>query len=162
MKKVHDEFWTEERIHWASEINLTPIEVYTLASIVKAETAKKDEASKIAGLYLNRLKIGMKLQSDPTALFAGQKRNVQRVYNNDLLVNSPYNTYMYDGLPPGPIGITEGFYIDAVLNYNKHDYIFMCAKSDFSGYHDFSKTLAQHEEYRRAYRKALDGRNISR
>ena len=162
MEKIHSAFWTPERLAKAKEIGLSPEEVYTLASIVRSESAKADEASRIAGLYMNRLSIGMRLQSDPTALFAGKKKNVQRVWSEDLQVVSPYNTYENAGLPPGPICLVEKNYIDAVLNYERNNFLYMCAKSDFSGYHNFSRTLAQHETFRTEYRRALNKKNIRR
>lgn len=155
MKKVYDNYWTEEKKQIASSIGLTPNDVGTLASIVKAETAKTEEAPKIAGLYLNRLRIGMALQSDPTAVF-GNKIHSQRVYLSDLKNDSPYNTYLHAGLPPGPIDFSETIYLDAVLHSDKHGYLYMCAQPMKTGYHNFSKTLDQHNQYRREYTKWLE------
>ena len=130
-----------------------------LQPIVKAETAKNDEAPKIAGLYQNRLRIGMALQSDPTAVFVRQQ-HVQRVSYSDLQNDSPYNTYLHTGLPPGPIDFTENIYLDAVLNPAKHEFIFMCAQPGGTGYHNFSRTLDQHNVYRREYTRWLESKGI--
>ena len=159
MKKVHDNYWTEENKALAQNIGLAPTSVCILASIVKAETAKKQEAPKIAGLYLNRLKIGMALQSDPTAVF-GSEEHVARVTGAHLNNDSPYNTYHITGLPPGPIDFCEPVYLDAVLHAEKHNFIFMCAQPGKTGFHNFSKTLDQHNVYRREYLNWLDSKGI--
>ncbi len=159
MKKIHDTYWTDENSQKASTLGLTPTEATILASIVKAETAKNDEAPKIAGLYHNRLRIGMALQSDPTAVF-GRQQHVQRVSYTDLQNDSPYNTYLHTGLPPGPIDFTENIYLDAVLNPSKHEFIFMCAQPGGTGYHNFSRTLDQHNVYRREYTHWLESKGI--
>lgn len=159
MKKIHDTYWTGENTEKATSLGLTTTEATILASIVKAETAKNDEAPKIAGLYYNRLKIGMALQSDPTAVF-GRQQHVQRVSYSDLQNDSPYNTYLHTGLPPGPIDFTENIYLDAVLNPSKHEFIFMCAQPGATGYHNFSRTLDQHNVYRREYTRWLESKGI--
>lgn len=158
MKREYDRFWNQERRDLAAAIDLSPHEVTTLASIVHAETAKRDEAPAVAGLYLNRLRIGMPLQADPTLIYALQDFSIRRVLNVHKTIDSPYNTYKYSGLPPEPINFPDPNYIDAVLNAKEHDYIFMCAKADFSGYHHFSRTLDQHNVYAREYQKALSNR----
>ena len=157
MKKEYDRFWNNDRKEKAKQLNLTLREVSILASIVQAEQmAHPDERPKVAGLYINRLKRGMLLQSDPTLIFASGDFTKKRVLNKDKEINSPYNTYMYAGLPPGPINMPEISSIDAVLNYEHHNYIFMCAKEDFSGYHNFSTNARQHGIYARKYQQALN------
>ncbi len=161
MKKEYDKFWNNERKQKAKKLNLTQKEVTVLASIVQAEqSAHPEERPAIAGLYINRLKRGMLLQSDPTLIFASGDFSKKRVLNKDKETDSPYNTYMYAGLPPGPINMPDKSSIDAVLNYKHHNYIFMCAKEDFSGYHNFSANARQHEIYARRYRQALNKRKI--
>lgn len=155
-------FWNNDRRDKAEEINLTPLEVSTLASIVDEETIKSDEKPMVAGLYLNRLKKGIRLQADPTIKFAIDNFNVSRVINKDKEVDSPYNTYKYAGLPPGPIRIPSISGIEAVLNPVKHNYLYMCAKEDFSGYHNFAKTLEQHNLNAAKYRRELNKRRIWR
>ena len=155
-------FWTEHRKSKALKLNLSKKEIITLASIVEKETIKKDEQPKVAGLYLNRLNRGIKLESDPTVIFALGDFTIKRVLNDDLKIDSPYNTYKNKGLPPGPISIPSIQAIDAVLNHEKHDYIFMCAKDDFSGYHNFAKTYVGHKINARKYRKALNEKGIKR
>lgn len=163
--RFHDEynkFWTSARIEKAEAINLTPQEVSVLASIVKGEALHTDEMPEIAGLYLNRLDRGMLLQADPTVIFANDDFTIRRVLNKHLTIDNPYNTYRYKGLPPGPIMLPSIASIDAVLNYNKHDYIYMCAKDDFSGYHNFAKTQREHLVNARKFQRALNERNIMR
>lgn len=162
MASEYKNFWTNERIQKAAQLKMSQSEVSTLASIVKAECAQKDEAPVIAGVYLNRLRIGMALQADPTLVFAKGDFSIRRVLAEDKAIDSPYNTYRYTGLPPGPINYPEYFYIDAVLNADKNDFIYFCAKSDFSGYHAFAKSYEQHLENARAYQKALNERGIRR
>jgi len=162
MKKEYDLFWTGERKAKADALKMTPLEVVTLASIVKEETAKRDEAPKIAGVYLNRLRIGMALQADPTLKFALNDFTIKRLLHEDKEVESPYNTYKYTGLPPGPINLPERTYIDAVLNAESHNYIYFCAKADFSGYSNFSTSLEQHKVYAREYHRALNKNRIFR
>ncbi|HAW51572.1 MAG TPA: endolytic transglycosylase MltG [Flavobacteriales bacterium] len=163
MAREYKNFWNESRIQKARSMNLSQTEVCILASIVQAEqTIRPDERARVAGLYINRLKKGMKLESDPTVIFAMNDFSVQRVLNADRNIDSPYNTYMYKGLPPGPINMPDISSINAVLNYEKHDYIFMCAKEDFSGYHNFSRTYREHTLNARRYRNELNRRKIYR
>lgn len=156
MKKEYNRFWTKKRLAQADAIGLTPIEVGILASIVDGETNKTDEMSIIAGLYLNRLNKDIMLQSDPTVKFALNNRAKQRIYEADLKVESPYNTYLHTGLPPGPLALPSQQAIEAVLSPSQHDYIYMCAKDDLSGYHNFATTLKQHNLNAARYRLALD------
>lgn len=158
----HDKFWTEVRLQKAENIGLSRQDVSILASIVRGETAKMDEASSVAGLYLNRLKKGMRLQADPTLIFAQQDFNIRRVRKGDKEIDSPYNTYKYKGLPPGPIYMTTKAYLDAVLNANDHEYLYMCAKADFSGYHAFAKNFDTHLKNARKFQRALNERGIER
>ncbi|RLD75864.1 MAG: endolytic transglycosylase MltG [Bacteroidetes bacterium] len=163
MNKEYEKFWTKERLEKAKKIKMTELEVSTLASIVQAEQSiHNDEKAKVAGLYLNRLKKGMLLQSDPTVVYAIGDFSIRRVLNRDKEIDSPYNTYKYTGLPPSPINLPEISSIDAVLNYEHHNYIFMCAKEDFSGYHNFSKTTSQHMIYARRYQRELNKKKIYR
>lgn len=165
-KRMHKEFqnfWTKERLQKAERLGLTPVKVATLASIVQAEqSVHNDEKATVAGLYINRLRRGMPLESDPTLIYAIGDFDIKRVLNKDKEIDSPYNTYKNLGLPPGPINMPEKSSLNAVLNYKKHDYIFMCAKEDFSGYHYFSKSLRQHNVYRRKYQNALNRSKIYR
>ncbi len=142
-------------------MGLSPIEVITMASIVDEETANDQEKPMIAGMYYNRLKGDMPLQADPTVKFALKKFELKRIYHNMLSFDSPYNTYKYKGLPPGPIRIPSVAGIDAVLNYVHHDYLYMCAKEDFSGTHNFARTYEEHKENARKYTKALNDRGIN-
>ena len=160
MKSEYDKFWNAERRKKAEEINLTPVEITTLASIVQAEIAKKEELKRIAGLYMNRLKRGQLLQADPTVKYAVGDFSLKRILNVHLQIDSPYNTYKNAGLPPGPINFPETTTIDAVLNFEKHNYLYMCAKEDFSGYHNFAATLDEHNRNAAKYRAALDRNNI--
>jgi UPF0755 protein len=160
MKLEYDKFWNTERRKKAEEIKLSPAEVTTLASIVQAETAKNEEQKRIAGLYMNRLKRGQLLQADPTVKYAVGDFSLKRILNAHLEIDSPYNTYKYAGLPPGPINFPETTAIDAVLNYEKHNYLYMCAKEDFSGYHNFAVTFDEHSRNAAKYRAALDRNNI--
>ena len=162
LAKEYKRFWTPERQAKAKAMGLSQTEVSTLASIVVCETIMMDEAPKIAGVYVNRLNRGIPLDADPTLVWILGDFSVKRVLNKDKELDSPYNTYKYKGLPPGPIYIPSIEYIDAVLNYEKHDYIFFCAKEDFSGYSNFAKTNRQHEINARKYHKALNERNIYR
>lgn len=161
MVKEHKRFWNAERLAKAKKINLTPVEVSTLASIVQSEqNLFPEEWPVIAGLYLNRLRKGMKLQSDPTVVFAWGEFGLKRIYYKHLKIDSPYNTYKYSGLPPGPIRVPSPKVLDAVLNYQKHDYIFMCAKPAFAGKHNFAKTNREHEINAQKYRLFLKKNNI--
>lgn len=160
MKDEWDNFWTKDRLDKAKKLNLSPTQVSTLASIVEAETKKWDEMPIVAGVYINRLKRNMPLESDPTIIFAHQDFNMKRVLHKHLEINSPYNTYRNTGLPPGPILLPSPRAIDAVLNYQKHDYLFFCARDDLSGYHTFSRTLSEHMQCAKKYHAALDRLNI--
>lgn len=162
-KRMYDEyqkFWNPARLAKAKEIGLTPSQVNALAAIVDAEALHDKEMPAIAGLYMNRFKKGMKLQADPTVIFANDDFTIRRVLNRHLTKESPYNTYLHTGLPPGPIMMPSINALDAVLNYTKHDYIYMCAKEDFSGYHNFAKTEAEHRVNARKFQQALNARNI--
>ena len=160
MKKECEKFWTEERQNKARQAGLTPVEVSTLASIVTEETRATQEKPTVAGLYINRLRKGMLLQSDPTVKFAMHDFTIRRILNRMLTTDDPYNTYKYKGLPPGPIRIPLKEDLDAVLNYEHHDYIYMCAKEDFSGTHNFARTEAEHTANARRYHQALNARGI--
>lgn len=165
MKKQYEKFWTEERKQKAAQMNMTPVQVVTLASIVQLESAQPDEQPRVAGLYLNRLKIGMKLDADPTVIFAMKKasgfsQKIQRVYNKNLLIESPYNTYRYKGLPPGPICMPNPSAIDAVLTPAQHDYLYFVANPGKPGYHLYAKTLAEQEKNAAIYRQWLNDKNI--
>lgn len=163
MAAEYKKFWNPNRQALAKKLKLSQSEVSTLASIVQAEqTIRPDERPKVAGLYINRLRKGMRLESDPTIIFAKGDFTIKRVLNGDRQVDSPYNTYKINGLPPGPINIPSISSIDAVLNHESHDFIFMCAKEDFSGYHNFSKTNAEHNIFAQRYRNELNKRKIYR
>ena len=161
-RRQYKKFWNSSRIKKAINIGLTQTEVIILASIVQMEQQLKfDEHAKIAGLYINRLKKGMKLQADPTVKFALNKPDLRRLYYRHLEVDSPYNTYKFKGLPPGPIWIPDSRVIDAVLNYESHDYIFMCAQPSYSGYHNFSSNNKDHEKYKKDYINWLSEEGIN-
>ncbi len=160
MQKEHEKFWSDERKQKAKELNLTVNEVVTLASIVEEETYHNDEMAKVAGVYLNRLEKNWLLQADPTVKFAVGDFEIKRVLDKHLTTDSPYNTYMYEGLPPGPICIPSKEAIDAVLEDQKHDYFFFCANDDFSMYHVFAKSLKDHMINARRYQRALNRKKI--
>ena len=162
MKKEYDRFWNEERRSLLDSIGLNRTEVVTLASIVYEETKMSDEMPTVAGVYMNRLRIGMPLQADPTVKFAIGDFTLRRILNRHLTVDSPYNTYKHAGLPPGPICMPSIRAVDAVLRYSHHDYLYFCAKPDFSGYHVFSATLAGHNRNAQAYARALNLAKIYR
>jgi UPF0755 protein len=162
MLREYKKFWNSDRISKSEDIGLTPLEVSTLASIIDEEASKHDEKPRIAGVYINRLKRGIPLQADPTIKFAINNFTVNRILYKHLEVDSPYNTYKHAGLPPGPIGCPSVEGIEAVLNAEKHDYIFFAAKADFSGYHNFSRTLSEHNRYANQYQKELNKRRIYR
>lgn len=155
-----ERFWTPERKAKADSLGLSENEVATIASIVEEESAKRDEYGNIARLYLNRLKIGMPLQADPTLKFAAGDPSIRRLTSKHTNIESPYNTYKYKGLPPGPIRIVDKRTIDAVLDAPVHDYLYMCAKEDFSGYHNFAKDYSTHSANARRYQAELNRRNI--
>jgi len=152
-KNAYHAYWTAERKAQASKSGYSPEEVYTLASIVKGEAMKTEEAARIAGLYMNRLRIGMALQADPTIVFALGLEELNQVTFEDLNVNSPYNTYRNVGLPPGPILITEAVYLDAILEPETHNFLYMCAKPGAVGEHAFARTFDEHLKNAEAYRK---------
>jgi UPF0755 protein len=160
MLKEYRLFWNDQRLSKAKEENLDPKEVSILASIIDDEVVKPEEKPRIAGVYLNRLKRGIPLQACPTIKFALNDFSITRVLKKYLLVDSPYNTYEHSGVPPGPIGCATIEGIDAVLNAEKHNYLFFAARADFSGYHNFSRTLSEHSRYALAYQKELDKRKI--
>jgi len=161
MKKEYEKFWTPERDAKREKLHLSRAEVSTLASIVEAEQQQHaDERPRIAGVYLNRLKRGMKLQADPTVVYANRDFTIKRVLNVHLQKDSPYNTYMYAGLPPGPINLPSIASIDAVLNPEKNNYLYFCAKEDFSGYHAYAATEAEHIMNARRYQAALNRAGI--
>jgi UPF0755 protein len=160
MLREYKLFWTDARLSKAKAEELTPVEVTILASIIDDEVVKRDEKPRIAGVYLNRLKRGIPLQSCPTIKFALNDFTITRVLKKYLLVDSPYNTYRHTGFPPGPIGCATIEGIDAVLNAESHDYLYFAAKADFSGYHNFSRTLSEHNKYALLYQKELDKRKI--
>jgi len=160
MRKEYDRFWNAERTAKLAGTGLTREQVITLASIVYEETKMADEMPKVAGVYMNRLHAGMPLQADPTIKFAVGDFTLKRILDRHLAVDSPYNTYKYPGLPPGPISMPSVRAIDAVLGYSRHNYLYFCARPDFSGYHDFSLTLAEHNHRAALYRQALDRAGI--
>jgi UPF0755 protein len=163
MDSAYKKFWTKENRAKAAKAGLNPMQVTILASIVQAEQCKyMDEKPIIAGLYINRLKRGMPLQSDPTLVYARGDFSIERVRNGDKEQDSPYNTYKHTGLPPGPINMPEPSSIDAVLNYNANDYIYMVAEADGTGRHHFSKTLDEQNKYAAMYRKYLNKKQIER
>lgn len=162
MHREYEKFWNNQRLEKAKAAGMNPVEVSTLASIVDEETIKNDEKPRVAGLYINRLERGIRLQADPTIKFVLGDFTINRVLSRDLEIDSPYNTYMYRGLPPGPIRFPSISGIEAVLNHENHNYLYMCAKDDFSGYHNFAKTLRQHNINAAKYRRALSQRRIWR
>ena len=162
MLTEYKRFWTEERLVQATAFNLSQIEVSILASIIDDEVAKADEKPKIAGVYLNRINKRKPLQACPTIKFALNDFTITRVLTEHLTIKSPYNTYLHRGFPPGPIGCPTIEGIDAVLNAEKHDYLYFAAKADFSGYHNFSKTLSEHNRYAAEYQRELNKRRIYR
>lgn len=160
MKTEYDRFWNKNRTKKQENLGMSKVEVSTLASIVDAETYMNDEMPTIAGVYLNRLDQGIRLQADPTVKFAVGNIHMRRVLRKHLDIDSPYNTYRNNGLPPGPIAIPSIAAIDAVLNADDHDYIYFAAKPDFSGYHNFAKTLNEHLRNARDYQRALNRQRI--
>jgi len=162
MKKEYARFWSEERQAKATEIGLSQKEVAVLASIVQAETANANELATVAGLYMNRLKRNYPLQADPTLVFAAQDFTIKRVLNKHKQIDSPFNTYKYLGLPPGPINMPEMKAIDAVLNYERHKYLYMCAKEDFSENHNFATNLIDHNRNAEKYQRALNRAGLYR
>ena len=168
MAKEYRAFWTDERIAAAKAQNLSPIEASILASIVHKETVKKDERPTVAGVYLNRLRKGMKLEADPTVIYAVKKNSndfslvIKRVLNKDLVTDSPYNTYKYAGLPPGPIAMPDVTAVEAVLKPKQHNYIYFCASVTNFGYHEFAETATQHGVNCQKYYNWINGQGIKR
>lgn len=168
MRKEYERFWTDKRLAQAEKLNLTKEEVMALASIVQKETAMVDERARVAGVYLNRLRVGMLLQADPTVIYAMKKISgnfdqvIKRVLYADLEIDSPYNTYKYAGIPPGPIAMPDISSIDAVLNPEKHDYFYFVADVENYGYHKFSKTLRQHNINKAGYVRWVNSQKINR
>ncbi|MCX4331468.1 MAG: endolytic transglycosylase MltG [Muribaculaceae bacterium] len=158
--KTRNEFWNDTRRRKASRLGITPVQAATLASIAEEETNNRQERGKVARLYLNRVHKGMKLQADPTIKFALGDFSLRRIKNNHLKVASPFNTYANPGIPPGPIRVADARTIDALLDSEPHNYIYMCAKEDFSGTHNFASDYATHMANARRYQKALNARNI--
>ncbi len=161
IKREYDVFWNSDRTTKAILLKLSPLQVSTLASIVMSETNKVDEMPVVARTYLNRMQKGMPLQADPTVIFALHDDSIRRVMHQHTLFDSPYNTYLYKGLPPGPICMASPAAIDAVLNAPLHNYIYFCAREDFSGYHNFAQTLEQHIVNARKYQQELNRRGIN-
>tara|TARA_R110000796_G_scaffold252619_2_gene388763 strand:+ start:12282 stop:13325 length:1044 start_codon:yes stop_codon:yes gene_type:complete len=168
MLKEYKRFWNDERLAKAKALKLTPIEVSTLASVVHKETAKVEERPRVAGVYLNRLREGILLQADPTVIYALKLHTgdfnqiIKRVLYKDLELDSPYNTYKYAGLPPGPITMPDITAIDAVLSPEKNDYYYFVANVENFGYHKFAKTLAQHNKNKEQYVRWINSQNINR
>lgn len=168
MLREYHTFWNPKRKASADRIGLSPLEVATLASIVERETVKYEEMPKVAGLYINRLNRDIKLQADPTVVYAIRRKMrcdtcvIRRVLLRDLKVESPFNTYKYKGLPPAPIGVPGIRSIDAVLNYQEHSYIFMCASIDRLGYHEFATNIREHNRNRKKYTRWLTKRRVFR
>lgn len=159
IKKLYDEkikFWTANRLSKAKVIGLTPVQVYSMASIVEEETNKEDDKGKIASVYMNRIATGMKLQADPTVKFAMKDFKLTRILYSHLNFSSPFNTYVISGLPPGPICTPSVKTIDAVLNAPKTNYLYFVAKPSFDGYSNFASTYAEHQVNAKAYQQALD------
>ena len=168
MLNEYNRFWNDERRTKAKALGLTPNEVVSLASIVHKETAKVDERSRVAGVYLNRIKKNIKLQADPTVIYALKKHTsnfdtvIKRVLYKDLELDSPYNTYKYAGIPPGPITMPDISAIEAVLTPEKHDYYYFVADVENFGYHKFAKNLAQHNRNKAQYIRWINNQNINR
>lgn len=168
MIKEYRNFWNKERTEKAAKQGLTPVEATILASIVHKESVKKDERPRIAGVYLNRMKLGMPLQADPTVIFAKKKKDndfnqvIKRVFYNDLFLNSPYNTYKVIGLPPGPIAMPDITALEAVLNPEKNNFVYFCASVDRFGYHEFAATLPEHNVNAKKYSDWINSQGVAR
>ena len=160
MKREYDKCWNEEQVKKAENLGLTPTQVSTIASIAEEETNNVKERGVVGRLYMNRVQKNMPLQADPTVKFALQDFSLRRIKNEHLKVNSPYNTYKNPGLPPGPIKIPSKTTIDSILDSEPHDFIYMCAKEDFSGLHNFAVTYKEHMQNAAKYRNALNKRKI--
>lgn len=162
MDAEYESFWNKTRLQKAKDAGLTPIQVSVLASIVQSETGRNSEKSTIAGVYMNRLRKNWKLEADPTLIYAMNDFSIKRVLNEYKEIDSPYNTYKYFGLPPGPICLPEISSLEAVLNFSSHDYMYFCAREDLSGYHSFASDLKTHMLNARRYQAELNRRNIRR
>ncbi len=162
MDAEYENFWNKTRLQKAKDAGLTPIQVSVLASIVQSETSRNSEKSTIAGVYMNRLRKNWKLEADPTLIYAMNDFSIKRVLNEYKEIDSPYNTYKYFGLPPGPICLPEISSLEAVLNFSSHDYMYFCAREDLSGYHSFASDLKTHMLNARRYQAELNRRNIRR
>lgn len=162
MLREYKKFWTDNRLKMASDLGLDPKQVSVVASIVEKETRQKDEKPILAGIYLNRLEQGWKLEADPTLIYAANDFTIKRVLNIHKQIDSPYNTYLNFGLPPGPICTPSIESIDAVLNRKKTGYMFFCAREDFSGYHNYAATYREHMRNARVFQAALDRRGIKK
>ena len=168
MKTEYNRFWNENRMQKAAKLDMTPVEVMSLAAIVQKETAKVEERPTVAGVYINRLQRGMLLQADPTVIYAKKRAEqdfdqvIKRVLYKDLELDSPYNTYKYAGVPPGPIAMPDISSIDAVLNYEKHDYYYFVANVERFGYHTFAKTLSQHNRNKAEYVRWISQQGVNR
>jgi UPF0755 protein len=162
LEKSYNKVWTKVKKDKAKSLGYSVPEIATIASIVQSESSIKTEQQKIAGVYINRLKQGMRLQADPTVVFANGNFDVQRVLSADKEIDSPYNTYRYKGLPPGPICMVNPSTIDAVLNFTKHNYTYFCAKADFSGYSNFTNDYKVHMKNAATYQEALNQKGIKR
>jgi UPF0755 protein len=162
MKKEYDDFWNEDRLNKLKKIKMNKEEVMIMASIIEWESKIESEQRKIAGVYMNRLSKNIPLQADPTVIFALNNFSIRRVSFQDLKFDSPYNTYKYKGLPPGPIGFPADKAINSVLNYESSDWLYFCAKPELNGYSNFSSNLEQHEAFAREYRESLNRRGIKR
>jgi len=160
MKFEYDHFWNTSRKKKAADLGLSPLQIVTIASIVQEESNKNEEKPRIAGVYVNRIKRGWLLQADPTIKFALGNFQIKRILTKYLSVDSPYNTYKYAGLPPGPINFPDIASVDAVLNAEHHNYLYFCAKEDFSGYHNFAQSLAEHNRNAAKYQAALNRSKI--
>ncbi len=163
LDRMHHEyksFWNEERLNKAKSIHMTPTQVGIMASIVQSETNKKDEMARVAGVYVNRIAQGIPLQADPTVKFGLGDFSIKRILHKHLTLQSPYNTYIHTGLPPGPIALPERVALEAVLNYEKHDFTYFCAREDFSGYHNFAVDYASHLKNAAKYQRALNENGI--
>jgi UPF0755 protein len=166
MNKEYNTFWSTERLEKVAALNFTKDDVMTLASVVYEESKQKSEQPRVAGVYMNRLKIGMPLQADPTIKFAAyqlpeyKNKIIKRILNVHKTIDSPYNTYKYRGLPPGLIAMPDLSAIDAVLNYENHNYFYFAADAERIGYHKFAKTLRQHNANARSYHRYLDQQGI--
>ncbi len=167
MLKEYQNYWNDDRVERAKKMNLTPIQVATLAAIVQKETSEVEERPKVAGLYLNRLEDNWPLQADPTIIYAlkqkyGQDSTFKRVLNKDLRIDSPYNTYQNIGLPPGPIAMPDISSLEAVLHPQNHAYYYMCASVTNMGEHEFARTLGEHNRNARKYQKWINKQGIKR